>query len=74
MLGAVPPALVHDHRHLLVRDDGGRIGHLGDLVPQARVGVSLQEVRQLHDVAVGVIDVAVRRRVGHGRLLLGGVL
>ena len=71
VLGAVRPALVHDHRHLLVGDDGGRVGHLGDLVPQAGVGIALQEVRQLHDVAVGVIDVAVRRRVGHGRLLRG---
>ena len=74
VLIAVPAALVHDHRHLLVGDDGGRIGHLGDLVPKPGIGIPLQEVRQLHDVAVGVIDVAVRRRVGHGCLLPGDIL
>ena len=66
VLGAVAPALPHDHRHLLVGDDRGRIAHLRDVVAQGGVGVALQEVRQLHDVAVGVVDRPSWRSVGHG--------
>ena len=32
------------------------VAHLRDLVAQLRVGVLLEEVRQLHDVAVGVVE------------------
>ena len=66
VFGAVPPALPHDDGHLLVGDDGGGVADLRYVVAQGGVGVFLQEVRQLHDVAVGVIDGAAARRVGHG--------
>ena len=65
---AVPATLAHDDGDFFVGDDGGRIADLGDLVAQGRVGVFFQEVRQLHDVAVGIIDGPCGRRVGHGVL------
>ena len=65
VLVTVPVAVADDHRDLLVGDERRGVAHLRDLVAHRGVGVVPQEVGQLHDVAVGVVERAMRWCVGH---------
>ena len=69
VLRAMPPAARHDHRDFLIGDERGAVAHRRHLVAQVRVRVPLQEIRQLHDMAVGVIERPVVGRIRHGKLL-----
>ncbi len=53
-----------------VSDQRRGVAHRRNLVPDGRVGVVDQEVRQLHDVTVSVIERPIRWCVGHARTVL----
>ena len=65
MLLAVTPAARHDLRHFLVRDQRGAVADRGNLRAQFRIGIGLQEIRQLHDMAIGVVKCAIVGCVSH---------
>ena len=65
VFGSMPLAVGDDLIHLVVGDQRRGVADLGDLLADRRVGVVAQEVRQLHDVAVRVVERPVRWCVGH---------
>ena len=70
MLTGVLVAVVHNLFDFLVGDDGRGVVHFRDAVAILRVRVINDKPRVFHNVAVGVIERAMIRGVGHGECLL----
>ena len=60
MLFRVPAALAHDLVYFVIGYHRRRITNLGNVIPQVWICIGFQKVRQLHDVAVGVVIGTIR--------------
>src|SRR5258708_30230065 len=69
VLLSMPPAARHDLRDFFIGDKRRAVAYRRDLTTQIRIRVLLQEIRKLHDMAVGVVHRSVVRGISHGGYL-----